>query len=266
MIPRAMIQEWRNQGFPWKTDAMVEQDLIISRVLVELFEEESISSNLIFRGGTALHKLFFSEPFRYSEDIDFVQHIPGPIGPVFDRIREKLIDWLGEPKRKSGPDTSALSYRFDSEDQPPLPLRVKIEINTREHSPFLPMVNRSVEVRSRWFSGTTLVGTNKLEELLATKLRALYQRRKGRDLFDLAMAIRTLDIDAREVVVVFKKYCEAAGIQIRAGELRKNVQAKLDHPGFLRDCDPIIRPGVSFDLRHDFELIDSELLSLLTKD
>lgn len=103
MIPRAFIQEWRNKGFSWKTDAMVEQDLIITRILVELFDEESIASHLIFRGGTALHKLFFTEPFRYSEDLDLVQLKPGPIGPLFNSIREKFHDWLGEPKRKTGP-------------------------------------------------------------------------------------------------------------------------------------------------------------------
>lgn len=266
MIPRAMIQEWRNQGFPWKTDAMVEQDLIITRVLVELFEERSIAPHLILRGGTALHKLFFTEPFRYSEDVDLVQSKPGPIGPLFNEIRNKMIDWLGEPKRKTGPDTSTLSYQIDSEDQPPLPLRVKIEINTREHSPFLSIEKIRVEVESRWFKGSAVVFVNSLEELLATKLRALYQRRKGRDLFDLAMAFRILDVDSEKVVEVFKQYCDAAGVQIGAEVLRKNVQAKLDHPGFLHDCDPIIKPGVSFDLRNDFELVENELFSLLAKE
>ena len=111
-----------------------------------------------------------------------------------------------------------------------------------------------------------MVFVNSLGELLATKLRALYQRRKGRDLFDLAMAFRILDVDSEKVVEVFKQYCEVAGVQIGAEVLRKNVQAKLDHPGFLHDCDPIIKPGVSFDLRNDFELVENELFSLLAKE
>lgn len=263
MIPRAFIQEWRNKGFSWKTDAMVEQDLIITRVLVELFDEGAIASHLIFRGGTALHKLFFTEPFRYSEDVDLVQFNPGPIGPLFNAIRDKFYDWLGEPKRKTGPNTSTLSYRINSEDQPPLPLRIKIEINTREHFPVLPVVHKTVNVQSRWFNGKAEVSVNRLEELLATKLRALYQRRKGRDLFDLAMAIRTLEVDKRKVVEVFKRYCDDAGIRIKADDFRKNLLAKLSHPGFAHDCDPIIRPGVTFDLQSDFELINQELLSVL---
>jgi len=263
MIPRAYIQEWRNRGFFWKTDAMVEQDLIITRVLVELFNEELTASHLIFRGGTALHKLFFPEPFRYSEDVDFVQFKPGPIGPLFNAIRGKFYDWLGEPKRKTGPDISTLSYRINSEDQPPLPLRIKIEINTREHFPVLPVEHKTVDVQSRWFNGKAAVSVYRLEELLATKLRALYQRRKGRDLFDLAMAMQNLEVDKRKAVEVFKKYCDEAGIRIKADDFRKNLQAKLGHRGFAHDCDPIIRPGVSFDLQSDFELINRELLSVL---
>ena len=263
MIPRAYIQEWRNRGFPWRTDAMVEQDLIITRALMELFDEKSIGSQLVFRGGTALHKLFFAEPYRYSEDVDLVQLKPGPIGPLFNAIRDRFYAWLGEPKRKTGPDTATLSYRINSEDQPPLPLRIKIEINIREHSPFLPIEHKTLEIQSRWFKGTSAVSVHRLEELLATKLRALYQRRKGRDLFDLAMALRTLKVDSRTVVNTFKKYCDGAGIRIGVADFRENLLAKLDHPGFAHDCDPILRPGVAFDLRSDFELIDRELFSIL---
>ena len=38
---------------------------------------------------------------------------------------------------------------------------------------------------SPWFTGATDIITYELDELMATKLRALYQRRKGRDLFDI---------------------------------------------------------------------------------
>jgi predicted nucleotidyltransferase component of viral defense system len=260
VIPRADIQEWRAGGTPWKTDAMVEQDLIISRVLVELFADQHIGGGLIFRGGTALHKLFFSEPLRYSEDIDLVQSHPGPIGPIFDAIRRLFVGWLGEPKRKIGPDMATLTYRIESEDSPPLPLRIKIEINIREHEPFLAVDTKIFKVESRWFQGKADVAVYCIEELLATKLRALYQRRKGRDLFDLAHALRELKVDAAAVVKTFEKYIEAEGNRVTASDLRKNIEDKLNHPGFVRDCHPIIRPGVSIDLNSDYALIDRELL------
>lgn len=67
MIPRAYIVEWRSQA-PWKTDAHVEQDLILSRALLEIFSDDFLRSALAFRGGTALHKLHLAPAARYSED------------------------------------------------------------------------------------------------------------------------------------------------------------------------------------------------------
>lgn len=78
MIPQADIVAWR-QFAPWADDAMVEQDLVLSRAVVEIFSDANLGGGLALRGGTALHKLVLSPPSRYSEDIDLVQVQPGPI-------------------------------------------------------------------------------------------------------------------------------------------------------------------------------------------
>lgn len=78
MIDRASITQWAGR-VPWNDPAQVEQDLIISRALVAIFSDEFLASQLAFRGGTALHKLYLSPQPRYSEDIDLVQIHPGPI-------------------------------------------------------------------------------------------------------------------------------------------------------------------------------------------
>jgi predicted nucleotidyltransferase component of viral defense system len=89
MIPRPNIAKWQ-QHAPWKEFAQVEQDLIISRTLVEIFSDEFLRENLAFRGGTALHKIYLSPAARYSEDIDLVQVKPGPVKPILQRIDEVL--------------------------------------------------------------------------------------------------------------------------------------------------------------------------------
>lgn len=71
MIDRASIMAW-NEFVPWTDFAMVEQDLIISRALVDIFSDDFLREQLAFRGGTALHKLYLSPQIRYSEDIDLV--------------------------------------------------------------------------------------------------------------------------------------------------------------------------------------------------
>jgi len=72
MIPDYCLTEWRQQ-VPWVEDYQVEQDLIISRALVSLYERQKIKDTLVFRGGTALNKLYIQPAARYSEDIDLVQ-------------------------------------------------------------------------------------------------------------------------------------------------------------------------------------------------
>ena len=94
MIPAQNIVAWGNV-VPWTDGRQVEQDLIISCALVEIFSDLMLREALRFRGGTAFNKLHFPAPLRYSEDIDLVRTSHGPIGPVLDQLRVVLEPWLG---------------------------------------------------------------------------------------------------------------------------------------------------------------------------
>ncbi len=87
MIPRDHITEWRGYA-PWVQDFQVEQDLVISRVLVAIFSHPLLSSKLAFRGGTAFYKLHIRSSARYSEDIDLVQVDAEPAGLIMDALHE----------------------------------------------------------------------------------------------------------------------------------------------------------------------------------
>ncbi len=110
MIPEFCLTEWRQQ-VPWVEDYQVEQDLIISRALISLYERPKIRDTLVFRGGTALHKLYVQPAARYSEDIDLVQIVAEPIGQTLNEIRAAL-SWLGEPTRKLTERSAKLFYRY----------------------------------------------------------------------------------------------------------------------------------------------------------
>ena len=90
MVNRAAIVQWRAKA-PWNSNEQVEQDLIICRALVAIFSDNFLSTQLAFRGGTALHKLYLTPQSRYSEDIDLVQINSGPIKPILMRLGEVLI-------------------------------------------------------------------------------------------------------------------------------------------------------------------------------
>ncbi len=114
MIPGDYITEWRSQ-VPWVQDFQVEQDLAISRALVEIFTHPLLAKSLAFRGGTALYKLYIHPPARYSEDIDLVQIQVEPGGPMMEALREVLDPWLGTPRWKRTEGRVTFIYRFQSE-------------------------------------------------------------------------------------------------------------------------------------------------------
>lgn len=245
MIPLDFIAAWRSHA-PWPQLSQVEQDLIICRALVELYSHPLLAENLAFRGGTALFKLHLS-PARYSEDIDLVQMKSGPIGPIMDAVQEKLNPWLGIPKRKQSEGRVTLIWRVESEEG--LPLRLKVEINSREHFTVLGYERYPFELASRWHTGAVVIPTYRIDELLGTKLRALYQRKKGRDMFDLWHAAPFLNAGAGPVVDCFLRYLAHEGHSVSRAEFEMNLFEKLSDRRFLDDMAPLLTTGGSWDHR-----------------
>lgn len=246
MIPQAAIHAWRSVA-PWATDVQVEQDLVLSRILVEMFQDGDLAEHLAFRGGTALHKLFLGPAARYSEDVDLVQVKAGPIGPAMNGIRSQLDGWLGAPSWKQGHGRVTLYYRFEAEGQPGARKKLKIEINTREHTPCMDLIRVPLSIHNLWFDGTAQVPTFALEELLGTKLRALYQRKKGRDLFDLWEAGRRVPLDPSAVVRCLLHYLAQEGRTVSRAEFEANLRAKRDDALFRRDIEPLLASGHAWD-------------------
>jgi predicted nucleotidyltransferase component of viral defense system len=247
VIPRAHITAWRAKA-PWSTDAQVEQDLVVCRALIDLFSDDLLARELAFRGGTALHKLHFDPAGRYSEDIDLVQVTAGAIGPVMDAVRARLEPWLGKPQWKQGAGRVTFYCRFDSETKPVTPLKLKVETNTREHLCVLGFQRAPFAVENPWFSGTAKLLTYPPEELLGTKLRALYQRKKGRDLFDLSEALtRIAGLDPVKVVDCFARYMDHEGRRVTRTEFEENLAEKITDEVFLSDVPPLLTLGVSFN-------------------
>ncbi len=264
MIPQAYIEEW-SRHTPWPSPAMVEQDLIISRALVAMFTEQTVTDALAFRGGTALHKLHLDTAARYSEDMDFVQTAAGPIGPILDAIRGTLDPILGAPQRKFGRGLVTIIYRMESEGPPAVSMRLKVEINSREHFAILGIVRKRFAVESSWFRGACEIPTFRIEEMLGSKLRALYQRRKGRDLFDLWVGLTLGQADPTVIVRCFRRFLKAQGLRVSAAEFRLNLTAKLSDPVFVADMGQLLRPGQVFDILAAYEVVTTQLLDALDR-
>jgi len=261
MIPELYIQDWKRQA-PWQTNEQVEQDLVISRAIVEIFSDDLLRNSLAFRGGTALHKLYIAPQIRYSEDIDLVQINAEPIKKTIDRIR-KVLSFLGEPKIKQKAHNNTLIFRFESEIPPIISIRLKVEINTREHLNILGLKKIPFEVNNAWFSGKCNVTGYSIEELLSTKLKALYGRKKGRDLFDLYWALTHSDINIEKLLHCCTIHYEHAELKPpTVKQFIRNMEEKLTDSEFTNDIFTVLKPNVEYDNLMAYELVRRKLIEI----
>lgn len=244
LIPAAYIQAWTAKA-PWPDPRQVEQDLIICRALCDLFNAPVLKGKIAFRGGTAINKLLFNRPMRYSEDIDLVQLAAGPIGTLIDATREAL-SWLGRCRREQAGHSMHLEFRLTPESDAEASLKLKVEINTREHTHLYGIKSYPFAVDSDWYGGNAEIASYEPEELFGTKLRALLQRRKSRDLFDLHHGLEQLKLDPDKLIACFNHYLELEGNAITRAAAEQRMLEKLTR-SLTEDIAPLLPTGIRFN-------------------
>ena len=266
MIPVSYITEWSEKA-PWGLNMQVEQDLIICRALVSIYSDAFLAEHLAFRGGTALGKLYLRPQPRYSEDIDLVQVMAEPIKETIDHLRETL-SWLGEPVVKQKKHNNTLVFKVQPTDVDAGEIHLKVEINCKEHFSVFPMVKVPFAVENSWFKGSCEVLTYDLTELIGTKLRAVYQRRKGRDLFDLWRILSMApELDKEKVMQSYERYLGFTASHLPTyKEFVLNMESKLQDEEFLTDTDMILNPGLEYNPATAWEKVKEELVERLMKE
>lgn len=266
MIPNAHIQAWRSSA-PWPDARQVEQDLIISRALCDLFNEPALKGKIAFRGGTAINKLLFKQPLRYSEDIDLVQTQPERIGTTVDAVRDSL-SWLGKCRRDQAGHSMHMVFKFIPEADAQSTLKLKVEINTREHECSLGIKSYPFAVDNDWYRGKTEIASFEPEEMFGTKLRALLQRNKNRDLFDLHHGLEQLSLDRDRLIGCFDHYLALEGTPISRALAEQRMLEKLTR-SLIEDVGPLLPAGVRFnedDAIGAFERVWTELILRIKGD
>lgn len=266
MIPAAYVQAW-NAKAPWPDARQVEQDLIICRALCDLFNAPVLKGKIAFRGGTAINKLLFKQPLRYSEDIDLVQVKAEAIGATVDAIREAL-SWLGKCQSGQAGHSMHLVFKFKPEADAQTTLKLKVEINTREHSPLFGIKSYPFAVDSDWYQGKAEIASFEPEELFGTKLRALLQRRKNRDLFDLHHGLDQLALDPDKLMACFEHYLTLEGKPITRAAAEQRMLEKLTR-SLTEDIGPLLPAGIRFnddDALQAFERVWRDLIARIKGD
>lgn len=264
MIPLHHIEYWSTQ-VPWVSSEQIEQDLVISRALIEIYQSDLIQKTLIFRGGTALHKLYLDPPKRYSEDIDFVSLVSGNNDAQISHIRTALDHWLGEPVYEYDTNLGLIRLTYTClSTHSKTPLNLKIEINVIENSCLYDSIPYNYSISSEWIQKTAIVSVYCLEELLATKLRALYERRKSRDLFDLDVALQSFPLlDINKLIDAFGQYTKNYDSKITLEDFKSNLSHKMTKKSFRQDILPFLPQNErkTYDVQKAYERVSARISS-----
>jgi hypothetical protein len=165
-----------------------------------------------------------------------------PAGPIMAALHETLNPWLGQPTTKQNAGRVTFKYKFNSEGTPPIPLKLKVEINTREHFAVFGYQSVPFAVASPWFEGKCDIPSYHIDELLGTKMRALHQRKKGRDLLDLHIGLQAKGVSGERIVEALHKYMEHGNTPITRAVFEKTFAGKLASPQFTADIGPLLAP------------------------
>jgi len=263
---------------PWAAQYQVEQDLLLCRAMVALFDDAFLGSQIAMRGGTLLHKVHLAPAARYSEDIDLVVVGTRPAEHIRRAIRRVLTDGLGAPKTSVW-DTLKLAirntvkpsrvlrmtYSARSIIEPGRTLEIVIEANVTERKPHRAVVEMPFSFPFRDKLIQTHVKGFDIHEMLGTKMRAMFQRKRGRDLFDLYWALTksSVPVDPAGIIASFQHYLKQEGTKAGRAEFVGILEAHLKDRGFCSDMEPLLRSGIEYDPQTAGSYVKAKLLSLL---
>jgi predicted nucleotidyltransferase component of viral defense system len=230
---------------------LAELDYRLTHALGAICGDPFLCERLCLKGGTALNKLFFPAVNRLSVDLDF--NAVGPKAQVLaerGRIASQVMALLTDQDAGYGLTHDYRRYEQSTIQANYVPLsggprqHLKLEISFVERIPILGRAERRLTLPEG--SASVVVNTYRLEELAATKLRALYGRRKGRDIYDLAQ-IGAFALDERALRKLTLYYFYHAKMVFHNPTFRASVEEKLRYRGFADDVRGLIRTGQQFD-------------------
>lgn len=223
---------------------MVEKDYVLGWLLFGLAQDK----DLVFKGGTALSKVYFPRIWRLSEDLDF--------SLTKDELKtrlESIGDVLAKVKKRSG-----IEFALKSSHLNPDYLQLKIQYKgvldrnwikvdvTADDLVDKPAIKAILQEYSDYLPFKVRVES--LEEIFASKLRAVIERKKCRDYFDL-WKLGQMAFNKAKIMEVFAKKCAVKAVRFEGLPqiLPKDLQETL-RPYWERELGRLIRPAPDMDV------------------
>lgn len=229
MIPSRELLQLRTE---WQIDVgVIEKDYVLGWLLAGIANEAELAETWVFKGGTCLRKCYY-ETYRFSEDLDFTVVGGGPdkpdqLGPIFGRISEWIRDQSGVElvieensflprKNRRGNPTCQGRIAYRGPQAPPGLPKVRIDVTSDELLVEQPALRRVVHSYSDAPLPADQIRCYSLTELFAEKLRALAERCRPRDLYDVVHVHRHPDLvgQAPTVLAALGRKCDYVGIPV----------------------------------------------------
>lgn len=248
----------------WPELYQVEQDLLLSLSMTAIFNDKFLSEQVAMRGGTVLHKVHLAPAVRYSEDIDLVAvgkrpeiHIQRALmrvlRPLLGKEKSSVWESLRLAVRNAAKPSRILRcvFKVPSVAAPGRELTIEVEVNVSERQPRFDLQHLPFSFGFRGEILSTSIASFNINEMLATKMRATFQRKKGRDLFDLYWAITVkaaVPVDTAKVIDAFIHYMGEESTMVPRSEFLEHLENCLeDKRGFCRDMDPLLKQSLDYD-------------------
>ncbi len=242
------VKVWADeQGLPDLLFAELDYRLV--KTLEALYSNDFLSERLCMKGGTAINKLYLGETSRLSVDLDF-NHLGSKEEVLKEKraVRELIVEVL--KKQDNSYDVhyerpyglTRIKVRYKTVGGPIQ--NFKIEISHVERFPILPPLKKEIKTPD----GLANVLTYTLEELTSTKLRALLERFKGRDIYDLYF-ISQLKPDTTVVRKMFLYYFYRSRKVFNPKVHYKAIIKRYESGNYVDDVTDFVKPTVTFNLR-----------------
>ncbi len=226
-----MIQhsEIKNLESEWSLrEDVIEKDYVIGWLLWGIGSHARLRDSWVFKGGTCLKKCYF-ETYRFSEDLDFTVLPQGPfkpkdVLPILDEVVARIheasgIDFTIRPRRmklRPGGNSSEGRVYYRGPRQAPSPGLVKLDLSADEKLVRPPVLRSIAHAYTDDLPGDGSVTCYSFEELFAEKIRALGERTRPRDLYDVINLYRHSDLrnEPRLVMGALRQKCVGKGVAL----------------------------------------------------
>jgi predicted nucleotidyltransferase component of viral defense system len=240
VIGRAAIVE-RVSEWGLRED-VVEKDYVLGWTLWGIGTDPVLSNAWVFKGGTCLKKCYV-ETYRFSEDLDFTVLPRGPadeadvvaaLGRVLTRVQEASgIDFsIREPVVRSRPGANSLEGRiyFRGPRAAPGAASIKIDLSTTEVVARPPVLRTISHPYPDALPGPAVVRSYSFEEVFAEKLRAMGERGRPRDLYDIVNLYWRPDLRQHAELIrsTLDDKCRTKGVAVPTMELVAAAQTRAE--------------------------------------